>query len=124
MREKTLYHWKGDRRSAIILIIFCLIPFLWWLMPYAINAAIEFTVTDRRIRIKKIGGAWTELPMDNVGTIVRTYWWSRLIIKTACGAIAVWGFADRDKVFELISQRMVDRQTENARAANDELPDL
>ena len=123
MREKSLYNWKADRMKQIVLIIVCLIPFLWWLLPYALNAASEFTVTDRRVRIKKVTGGWTELPMDNIGTIVRTFWWGRLIIKTASGMIAVWGFADRDKVFEIISQRMITRQTEN-NTTSSELPEL
>lgn len=122
MKEKTLYHTKNE--GALAFVIVCLIPFLWWLLPYALNAATEFIVTDRRIRIKKVSGSWTELPMDSIGMIARTFWWGKLIMKTASGMIAVWGFQDRDKVFELISQRIITRQTENNANAQPDLPEL
>ena len=123
MNEKTLYHTKNE--DALILVFVCfLIPLFWFFLPYALNASTEFIVTDRRIRIKKVTGFWTELPMDSVGMIARTFWWGRLIIKTASGAIAVWGFHDRDKVFELISQRIINRQTETNANAQNELPEL
>lgn len=123
MRETTLYQSKNEGAIALVVICF-IIPLLWPFLPYALNTATEFLLTDRRIRIKKVTGAWIELPMDSVGTIVRTFWWGRLIIKTASGAIAVWGFQDRDKVFELISKRMITRQEEAAGTAAQALPEL
>ncbi|MBQ8356437.1 MAG: hypothetical protein IJX39_01355 [Clostridia bacterium] len=52
MKEKTLYHTKNE--GTIGLVVICIIiPFLWFMLPYALNAATEFIVTDRRIRIKK-----------------------------------------------------------------------
>ena len=58
MKEKTLYQTKNE--GALAFVIACLIiPILWWLLPYALNAATEFIVTDRRIRIKKVTGSWT-----------------------------------------------------------------
>lgn len=123
MKEKTLYHTKTE--DAIPFVVICIIlPFLWWLLPYALNVATEFIVTDRRIRIKKVSGSWTELPMDSIGMIARTFWWGKLVMKTASGMIAVWGFEDRDKVFELISQRIITRQTESNVNAQLDLPEL
>lgn len=122
MKEKTLYQFKNE--NAIVFVIICLIPIFWFLLPYALNAATDFVVTDRRIRIKKVTGSWTELPMDSIGMIARTFWWGKLIMKTSSGIIAVWGFQDRDKVFELISQRIISRQTENGANAQPELPEL
>lgn len=122
MKEKTLYQTKNE--GALAFVIACLIPILWWLLPYALNAATEFIVTDRRIRIKKVTGSWTELPMDSIGMIARTFWWGKLIMKTSSGMIAVWGFQDRDQVFELISQRIITRQTESNVSAQSELPEL
>ncbi|MBQ8356436.1 MAG: hypothetical protein IJX39_01350 [Clostridia bacterium] len=65
--------------------------------------------------------------MDSIGMIARTFWWGKLIIKTSSGMIAVWGFQDRDKVFELISQRIIIRQGEAKGATTstaDALPEL
>ena len=56
--------------------------------------------------------------------IARTFWWGKLIMKTSSGMIAVWGFQDRDQVFELISQRIITRQTESNVSAQSELPEL
>ena len=123
MKEKTLYHTKYEGAIAAVVICF-IIPFLWFLIPYTLNAATEFIVTDRRIRVKKVSGSWTELPMDSIGMIARTFWWGKLVMKTASGMIAVWGFQDRDKVFELISQRIITRQEEAASSVSQELPEL
>lgn len=54
----------------------------------------------------------------------RTFWLGKLIMKTSSGFIAVWGFAERDKVFELISQKIIARQAENTASAQPELPEI
>ena len=123
MKETNLYHAKNEK--AMTLVIICaIIPLLWFMLPYALNAAAEFIVTDCRIRIKKVSGSWTELPMDSIGMISRTFWLGKLIMKTSSGFIAVWGFAERDKVFELISQKIIARQAENTASAQPELPEI
>lgn len=126
MKEKTFYSFKVESTAGLIaLTVVCFIlPFLWFLIPYCLNMATEFTVTNRRVRLKKLCGEWTEIPMDNVGAISRSFWFAKLIIRSASGAIAVWGFTDRDKVFELISKRMIERQEEAMGTVADELPTL
>ena len=129
MNEKTLYSFTLTSTTAkaklyIMAIICIVIPPLWALAPYYLQAATSFLVTDKRVRLKKFCGQWSEIPMDNICAISRSYWFSKLVIRSAAGAIGIWGASDCDKIFEIISMNICERQNEAAKAPSYELPVL
>lgn len=125
MNEKTLYSFTLRSKAGLVaLTILAFIPPFWFLIPYCLNSATEFLVTNRRVRLKKFCGQWTEIPMDNICAISRSYWYSKVAIRSASGAIVIWGASDRDKIFEIISMNICVRQSENAKAPSYELPVL
>ena len=116
MKENVLYKWEKNRNIVVTILltcICCISPILWLLLPVILNSAKEFTITDRRIYIKRVNGNCTELPTDSICTIHKTFWFSKLVIKTPSGSIGVWGFSERDKAFDIISDILISRQDTN-----------
>ena len=125
MNEKTLYSFTLTSPSAkaklwVMSIICVIVPVLWYVAPYYLNAATSFVITNRRVRLKKFCGQWTEIPMDNICAISRSYWFSKLVIRSAAGSIGIWGASDCDKIFETLSMNICIRQ--NQQAPSYELP--
>ena len=109
--ETTLYKYERNV-SGFLIALFIIIPFMWPFLPLILTSAKTIFITDRRIYLKRVSGYSVTLPMDSVCCVKKTYWFSRLVVRTASGTISVWGFRDNAKVLQLLTVSLVSRQVD------------
>lgn len=108
--ETTLYKWERNV-SGFIITLFVLIPFMWPFLALILMSAKSIFITNRRVYFKRVSGYSVTLPMDSICCVKKAFWFSRLIIHSPAGTIAVWDFKDNAKVLQLLTVSLVTRQT-------------
>ena len=84
-------------------MLIAFLPFLW-LKNY------ELTITDKRAYGRAAFGRRVDLPVDSISAIGRG-WLKNIKISTASGGIKFFLIKNRDKMYEVISNLIIERQS-------------
>jgi len=98
-----------------ILAIIGYIVYLCW-------SKVSITVTDKRVYGNSVTGKRVDLPLDSI-TAVGTSLFSGLAVTTASGVIKFFGLKNRDQLYKVISNLLIERQGQGKQVSSQSYAD-